>query len=149
MACMPLNRSAPPAPVIPVLTYPDVRAAVAWLENTFGFAERVQIGESHRSQMSTGNGGAVIVADTGSSRTAPRPGEVTASVMVRVPDAAAHCERSRQAGARILMEPTDFQYGERQYTVEDLAGHQWTFTQTLADLAPEEWSGGMAHGGWS
>jgi len=31
------NRSAPPATVTPVLIYPDVRAAVAWLESAFGF----------------------------------------------------------------------------------------------------------------
>ena len=39
------------------------------------------------------------------------------------------------------MEPTDFEYGERQYSVEDLAGHQWTFSETIADVAPEEWGG--------
>ena len=39
------------------------------------------------------------------------------------------------------MEPTDFEYGERQYTAEDLAGHQWTFSETLADVAPEAWGG--------
>ncbi len=32
-------------------------------------------------------------------------------------------------------------FGERQYTAEDLAGHQWTFSETLADMAPEEWGG--------
>ena len=43
------NRSAPPATVTPVLVYPDVRAAVAFLENAFGFRERVRIGEErHR-----------------------------------------------------------------------------------------------------
>ena len=41
------------------------------------------------------------------------------------------------------MEPTDFEYGERQYRAEDPAGHQWTFSQTLADVAPEEWGGGV------
>jgi uncharacterized glyoxalase superfamily protein PhnB len=61
--------------------------------------------------------------------------------MVRVDDASAHCERAREHGARIVMEPTDFEYGERQYTAEDLAGHQWTFSETLADVAPEEWGG--------
>ena len=39
------------------------------------------------------------------------------------------------------MEPTDFEYGERQYTVQDPAGHQWTFSETLADVAPEDWGG--------
>ena len=32
-------------------------------------------------------------------------------------------------------------FGERQYTAEDLVGHQWTFSETLADMAPEEWGG--------
>ena len=54
-------------------------------------------------------------------------------------------ERARARGARILMEPTDFEYGERQYAAEDLAGHQRTFSQTLADVAPEE-SGGQSVG---
>jgi uncharacterized glyoxalase superfamily protein PhnB len=61
--------------------------------------------------------------------------------MVRVDDASAHCERARSHGARILMEPTDFEYGERQYLAEDPGGHQWTFSETLADVAPEQWGG--------
>ena len=140
MAAVQTNRSIPAAAVVPVLIYPDVRAAVAWLTTAFGFAERVKIGDDHRSQLDAG-GGAVIVGDVRESRKPPRPGESTHSVMVRVDDARAHCERARAAGARILMEPTDFEYGERQYNAEDLAGHHWTFSQTLADVAPEEWGG--------
>ena len=49
------NRSIPSAVVIPVLIYPDVREAVAWLGTAFGFAERVRIGENHRSQLSVGD----------------------------------------------------------------------------------------------
>ncbi len=134
------NRSIPAATVIPVLIYPDVREAVAWLSAAFGFAERVRIGEDHRSQLSVGDG-AVIIGDVRHDRRPPRSGEVTHSVMVRVQNARAHCERARDHGARILMEPTDFEYGERQYSVEDLAGHHWTFSETLADVAPEEWGG--------
>jgi uncharacterized glyoxalase superfamily protein PhnB len=129
------NRSIPDATVIPVLIYPDVREAVAWLGAAFGFAERVRIGEDHRSQLSFG-AGAVIVGDVRNERRPPRPGEVTHSVMVRVEDARAHCERAREHGARILMEPTDFEYGERQYEALDLAGHLWTFTETIADVDP-------------
>jgi uncharacterized glyoxalase superfamily protein PhnB len=137
---MKTNRSIPAATVVPVLIYPDVRAAVAWLSAAFGFEERVQIGEDHRSQMRFGDG-AVILGDVRHDRHPPRPGELTHSVLVRVEDAHAHCERAREHGARILMEPTDFEYGERQYAAEDLAGHQWTFSETLADVAPEEWGG--------
>jgi uncharacterized glyoxalase superfamily protein PhnB len=134
------NRSIPSSTVVPVLIYPDVREAVAWLSAAFGFAERVQIGEDHRSQLSVGDG-AVILGDVRRDRRPPRPGESTHSVMVRVDDANAHCERAREHGARILMEPTDFEYGERQYAAEDPSGHQWTFSETLEDVAPEAWGG--------
>jgi uncharacterized glyoxalase superfamily protein PhnB len=141
------NRSIPSASVIPVLVYPDVRAAVAWLETAFGFAERVRIGEDHRAQLGFGDG-AVIVGDVRHERRPPRPGEETHSVVVRVDDARAHCERAREHGATIRMEPTDFEYGERQYEAEDLAGHRWTFSETLRDMAPEEWGGTTRNGGW-
>ena len=134
------NRSIPASTVIPVLVYPDVREAVAWLAAAFGFTERVRIGENHRAQLRVGDGG-LIVADVRGDRRAPRTGEVTQYVTVRVEDARAHCERARDHGARILMEPTDFEYGERQYEAEDPFGHQWTFTETLSDVAPEEWGG--------
>jgi uncharacterized glyoxalase superfamily protein PhnB len=134
------NRSIPSATVIPVLIYPDVREAVAWLTAAFGFVERLQIGENHRSQLTFGDG-AVIVGDVRGDRRPPRHGEVTQSVMVRVLDVRAHCERARVQGARIVQEPIDFEFGERQYTAEDPAGHQWTFSETLADVAPEDWGG--------
>jgi len=135
------NRSIPQATVIPVLIYPDVREAVAWLSDAFGFAERLQIGERHRSQMRAGDGGAVIIGDVRGDRRPPRPGETTHSVLVRVEDARAHCERAREHGARITQEPTDHPYGERQYNAVDPWGHQWTFSQTLEDVAPEDWGG--------
>jgi uncharacterized glyoxalase superfamily protein PhnB len=134
------NRSIPDAGVVPVLIYPDVRAAVAWLEAAFGFSERLQIGEDHRSQMRAGDG-AVIIGDVRHDRVPPRRGESTHSVMVRVDDARSHCERARAHGATILMEPTDFEYGERQYSAADLAGHHWTFSETLEDVDPASWGG--------
>src|SRR5690242_7608664 len=134
------NRSIPASTVIPVLTYPDVGAAVAWLGAAFGFVERLRIGENHRAQLKVGDG-AVIAAEALGDRNPPGGGEVSHSVLVRVDDARALCERARANGARILMEPTDHIYGERQYTAEDLAGHRWTFSESIADVAPEEWGG--------
>lgn len=61
--------------------------------------------------------------------------------MVRVEDAGAHHEQASRRGARILHPPTDYPYGERQYEVEDLAGHRWTFSESIADVAPEDWGG--------
>jgi uncharacterized glyoxalase superfamily protein PhnB len=134
------NRSIPSATVIPVLIYPDVRQAVAWFIAAFGFVERLQIGENHRSQLSFGDG-AVIVGDVRGNRRPPREDEVTHSVLVRVADVSTHCARARAHGAKIVMEPTDFEFGERQYTAIDPADHQWTFSETLADVAPESWGG--------
>lgn len=133
------NRSIPPVTVIPVLTYPDVRAAASWLASAFGAVERVRIGEDHRVQMSIGSG-AFIVAEPTPTRRPPVSGDpVSVSVMVRVEDVREHCERARSAGAAIVAEPTDHVYGERQYSSEDLAGHHWTFTESIADVAPEEY----------
>jgi uncharacterized glyoxalase superfamily protein PhnB len=137
---MKVNRSIPAATVVPVLIYPDVRRAVAWLGAAFGFAERVRIGEDHRSQLDVGDG-AVIIGDVRSDRRPPRANEVTHQVMVRVANVDAHCAHAQAHGARIVMTPTSFEYGERQYTAEDLAGHQWTFSETLDDVAPEDWGG--------
>ncbi len=134
------NRSIPSPVVIPVLIYPDVREAVRWLNAAFGFEERLRIGEAHRSQLEVGDG-AVVVADVHGDQRPPRPGEVTHSVLVRVDDARAHCERARSNGARIVMELTDFEYGERQYAAEDPAGHRWTFSETLEDVDPATWGG--------
>jgi uncharacterized glyoxalase superfamily protein PhnB len=141
------NRSIPSVSVIPVLVYPDVRAAVKFLEEAFGFQERVQIGEDHRSQLSFGNG-AVIVGDVRHERRPPRPGEETHSVVVRVDDAQAHCEHARAHGAVIRKEPQDHEYGERQYEAEDHAGHRWIFSETLRDAEPEEWGGISRNGPW-
>jgi uncharacterized glyoxalase superfamily protein PhnB len=133
------NRSIPPVTVIPVLAYPDVRAAASWLASAFGAVEHVRIGEAHRVQMSIGSG-AFVVAEPTSTRRPPSPGEKgSVSIMVRVEDVRAHCERARDAGAAIVDEPTDHVYGERQYSAEDLAGHRWTFTESIADVAPEEY----------
>lgn len=133
------NRSIPPSTVIPVLMYPDVREAVAWLSAAFGFAERTRIGEGHRAQMSIGEDGAMIVADVRGEQQAPHEGIVSHVMKVRVENVGAWYERARAHGARVLEPPTDRVYGERECTVEDLAGHRWQFTETMQDVAPEEY----------
>src|SRR4051794_4186305 len=96
------NRSASPVTVTPVLVYPDVRAAVAWLESAFGFEERVRIGDAHRAQLRVGSDGAVVVADVGGDRVAPSGGAVSHVVKVRVPDVDAAFARALQCGARVV-----------------------------------------------
>jgi uncharacterized glyoxalase superfamily protein PhnB len=135
---MMINRSVPPTTVVPVLVYPDVRAAVAFLTAAFGFVERTRIGETHRAQLAVGGDGAVIVADTGGDRRPPQPGGVTSMVRVRVADVDAAFARARDHGAVVVEMPVDREYGERDCILEDLAGHRWQLAEAVADVAPEE-----------
>lgn len=70
---------------------------------------------------------------------APQPDVVTQYVHVTVSDVDRHFEHARQCGARIVQAPNDMPFGERQYTAQDHAGHWWTFSQHVADVAPEAW----------
>jgi uncharacterized glyoxalase superfamily protein PhnB len=135
------NRSAPPVTVTPVLVYPDVRAAVEWLATAFGFEERVRIGDAHRAQLRVGSDGAVVVVDEGGQRSAPLGNGVTHIVKLRVPDVDAAWERALDHGARVVEDLTTWEYGERSGVLEDLGGHWWELTQTMRDVAPEEWGG--------
>ena len=132
------NRSMPSSTVIPELAYPDIGEAVAWLSYAFGFTVRLRIG-NHRAQLNVGDGAVVITEWQGRWR--EREVDLTHAVMVRVEDVDAHHERATQHGARILRPPADYPYGERQYSAEDLAGHRWHFSQSIADVDPTEWGG--------
>lgn len=129
------NRTMPQCSIIPVLTYADVPAAIHWLCKCFGFTERWRAG-SHRAQLKYGDGAiaikeqkSVIIADT------------SFSVMIRVDNLQQHYEHALKQGVDILIGPADFPYGERQYTATDIGGHEWTFTQSIADVLPEDWGG--------
>ena len=56
-------------------------------------------------------------------------------------DVDAICARARAHGARVVQEPVEQVYGEREGTVEDLAGHRWQFTQAIRDVTPDDWGG--------
>ncbi len=127
------NRSIPAATVIPELAYDDVAKASDWLCEAFGFTERLRMG-NHRAQLVYG-GGAVIVIARGMSADPVYDHRV----LMRVEDAKSHFERAKAAGARILREPEDHPFGERQYTCEDPGGHVWTFSQSIADVDPASW----------
>ena len=139
---MVVNRSSPRATVVPILVYEDVGKAIAWLCGTFGFRERLRAagpgGSVTHAQLDIAEG-AVMLGRQGAEFRPPRPNEVSQFLHVHVEDVDKHFENARQCGARILKSPTDMPFGERQYTVEDLGGHRWTFSQSIADVAPEEW----------
>jgi uncharacterized glyoxalase superfamily protein PhnB len=126
------NRSVPAATVIPVLAYPDVREAVDWLCEAFGFRERLRIA-SHRAQLVLGDGAVIVTERQGAAE--------PALVHVRVEDADRHCEHAVAAGARLVSPPAEYPYGERQYTAEDPGGHRWTFSQSVEDVDPASWGG--------
>lgn len=138
------NRTMPSATIMPVLVYDDVPRAIAWLSSAFGFIERWRA-DAHRAVLEFA-GGAVMLGDRGDvaagtrdeSAVVPTAGD---SIMVRVADVDSHCQRSRGAGAQVIADPRDVPYGERQYSVLDIGGHEWTFSQAIADRAPEEWGG--------
>jgi uncharacterized glyoxalase superfamily protein PhnB/predicted enzyme related to lactoylglutathione lyase len=129
------NRTMPDCSVIPELVYDDVTEAIGWLCDKFGLVERWHAGD-HRAQLSFGR---CTVAITEPRTSRALTGRV--SLVVRVDDALAHHDRVRSRGVRIVQELKDHAYGERQYTAEDLGGHHWCFSQSIADVAPEEWGG--------
>jgi uncharacterized glyoxalase superfamily protein PhnB len=131
------NLSMPAATVIPGLHYSDVLVAAAWLCRAFGFTERLRIG-GHRVQLNVGQGAVVLAQRAGAVSDAET---ATHSVIVRVSNVNQHFEQARNAGAKILAEPASFPYGERQYSVVDLAGHTWTFSQSEFSVDPGDWGG--------
>lgn len=132
------NRSMPQGTIIPVLSYPDVRAAAEWLCIVFGFSERLCIAD-HRAQLGIGGAGSIVVVQGLEGH--PATGWATHSVMLRIADVDAHHKHAVACAARVVSGPTTYPYGERQYTVMDLGGHLWTFSQTLADVDPISWGG--------
>ena len=76
----------------------------------------------------------------GTWRESPRSlgGANTQNMMTYVDDVDAHCARARSAGAEIVSEPKDTDYGDdywqdRGYEAVDLEGHHWWFYQRLRD----------------
>ena len=137
-----VNRSAPTATVVPVLIYEDVGKAIDWLCGAFGFTERLRVtgrdGRVTHAQLSFGEG-AIMLGASGGDFLPPRADEVNQYVHVHVEDVDQHFEHAKRFGARIVQPPTDMPFGERPYTAKDPAGHRWTFSQSVADVALEQW----------
>ena len=128
------NRSIPACTVIPELAYPDIGQAADWLCEAFGFTVRLRIA-NHRAQMNVGDG-AVVLTELGGGRI-----DSGHAMLVRVESVDRLYERACRSGARILRPPANHPFGERQCTLEDFAGHRWTFSETVADVDPVSWGG--------
>jgi uncharacterized glyoxalase superfamily protein PhnB len=148
-----INRSAPGASIVPILIYQDVAGAIDWLCDAFGFTERLRAMEpggntTTHAQLVIGDG-AVMLGHNGGEFSPPGLKAISQYLVVHVPQVDEHFERARSRGSKILQSPTDMVFGERQYTAEDPWGHRWTFSQSVADIAPETWGARLLHFGKS
>lgn len=103
------------------MRFADPDAALEWLSRAFAFEERVVYrsddGVVHHAEISLGPG--IIMFGPGDP--------ASQGVYVAVEDADAHYERAKAAGAEIVREIEETDYGSREYTARDLEGHVWSF----------------------
>ncbi len=107
--------------IYPFMRFADADAALEWLSRAFGFEEREVYrngeGTIHHAEISLGPG--IVMFGQGDS--------ASQGVYVAVEDADAHYEQAKAAGAEIVREIEDTDYGSREYTARDLEGHVWSF----------------------
>ena len=123
--------------VIPTLRYRDAHAAINWLCNTFGFEKQLIVpgddGIIAHAQLSFGNGMIMLgsVVDSEFGRFIKQPDEIggaeTQSAYVIVSDADVIYNRVKRAGAQIVLDIKDEDYGGRGFSCRDLEGHLWNF----------------------
>ena len=131
------------ATVIPCLRYRDAPAAIDWLCAAFGFVKHAvhanPDGSIAHAQLTFGNGmimlGSVSVAAPGNDsewgRLIRQPDELggaaSQSAYLVVADADAVLARAKAAGATIVLDIQDTDYGGRGFTCRDPEGHVWSF----------------------
>src|SRR5262245_37956929 len=114
-----------PSNIYPSLFYDDAPAAIEWLCRAFGFTKRLVVpgpnGTVMHSELSLG-AGVIMVGSARSERglLSPRslPG-ANQALCVQVDDPDAHYARAKGAGAVILQEVKDEDYGSRGYMARD------------------------------
>jgi len=125
------------ATIVPCLRYRDAPAAIDWLCSAFGFEKHLVVpkpdGTIAQSQLTFGNGMVMLgsVRKEEFSRLLTRPGAIgraeTQTPYVIVRDADVHHARAKAAGAEIVMDIKDEDYGGRGYSCRDPEGHLWNF----------------------
>lgn len=127
---MPIPRSSISSTVIPTLRYADAPAAIEFLTTAFGFeAQMVIEGEDgiiEHAQLVHGTG-MIMLGSARDDDFGRLLGSSSSSIYVIVDDVAAHAERARAAGAEIVIDPEDQDYGGSNYVVRDPEGHIWSF----------------------
>jgi uncharacterized glyoxalase superfamily protein PhnB len=129
--------------ITPYLLYADCAAALDWLARAFGFEEVLRYtgegGYVNHAETKFGDA-SIMMGDPGEQYRNPKQlGQETVGIYVEVDDVDAHFERARAAGAEILREPHDEEYGHRRYDVVDPEGHRWYFAQVVREVAAEDW----------
>lgn len=133
--------------IIPYLFYEDVDAALSFLSKAFGFKEALRYtgegGYVNHAEMRLGDG-KIYLGDPGDHYRSPKKVGSTFGTCVVVDDVDEHFKGAKAAGAEIIEEPTDQDYGERRYIAVDPEGHQWFFSQPTREVAPEDWGATVA-----
>ncbi|MFF5172199.1 VOC family protein [Micromonospora sp. NPDC000089] len=110
----------------PVFRYSDARSAIEWLCAAFGLSVNVvhdaPDGSVAHAQLTLDDG--MIMVGEG---VRPRLADDDGTVYVALADVDGHCAQARAAGAEIVREPYDTDYGSREYAARDLAGNVWSF----------------------
>ena len=135
------NRSVPADVILPHITYENVADAIGWLAKAFGFTEHYRYGGDGRvdgAQMHLGDAWIMLNSARPGSASPAQAGLQTQSLTVFVDDVDAHFERAKSAGAKIVEDLHETEYGERQYGAEDLEGHHWLFSCHARDVSPHE-----------
>lgn len=126
-----MSADAPAPQVWPTLRARDARGLIAFLVAAFGFEEVAVYGEGdvvHHAQLAWPLGGGIMLGsarDDDGDQWPLRPGTFGAYVVCDDTDAL--CERARAAGAEIVMEPHDQDYGSRDFMARDPEGNRWSF----------------------
>jgi uncharacterized glyoxalase superfamily protein PhnB len=123
--------------VIPCLRYRNAPAAIEWLFQAFGFEKHLIVpGEGEtiaHAQLSFGNGMIMLgsVKESEFDRLMKQPDEIggaeTQSAYVIVWDADEFYARAKAAGAKIVLDIKDEDYGGRGFSCRDLEGRLWNF----------------------
>jgi uncharacterized glyoxalase superfamily protein PhnB len=128
---MPATNDAPR--LYPALRYKNAAKMIDWLCDAFGFAVRARYGEGdvvHHAELIFGS--SIVMLGTaredsyGKMVGAPGSGGGK-SIYVAVDDADAAYVRAKSAGAEMLEELTDRDYGSRDFICSDPEGNVWSF----------------------
>ena len=126
----------------PTMRYRDAPAAIEFLERAFGFVRREVIanedGTIAHAELSLGPSILMLGSDRDDQLVGSRAGKGWIYVAIEDPDE--HCARARAAGAEIVTELHDTDYGSRDYAARDLDGNLWHFG-TYRPAAEREGSG--------